>query len=211
VPVKTGFAMKLLQSQFAPNPRRVRIFLAEKDINIICEEIDVLKQEHKRSDFARKNPMKQVPVLIFDDGTTLSESVAICRYFERLHPEPCMFGSSPLEEARIEMWNRRIEINLFYPVAQVFRHLHPVMKDLEVPQLPQWAEAYRPRVYEMLNLLDRELADRFHIAGDAFTVADITALVAIDFMKPARIALPVDLPNLTRWYDSVSSRPSAKA
>ena len=85
------------------------------------------------------------------------------------------------------------------------------MKDLEVPQLPQWAEACRPRVYETLNLLDRELADRFHIAGDAFTVADITALVAIDFMKPARIALPEDLPNLTRWYDSVSSRPSAKA
>lgn len=203
--------MKLIQTKVAPNPRRVRIFLAEKGLEIPFVEVDLLKQEHKQPGFSRNNPMKQVPVLILDDGSALSESVAICRYFERLHPDPCLFGKSALEEAQIEMWQRRIELGLFYTVVQVFRHLHPAMKDLEVPQISQWAEANRPRVYEMLSLLDKELADRPFIAGDAYSVADITALVAIDFMKPARIAQPKELINLARWHAIVSARPSAMA
>jgi glutathione S-transferase len=203
--------MKLIQSKVAPNPRRVRIFLAEKGIEIPYEDVDLLKKEHKQSNFSRYNPMKQVPVLVFDDGSALSESVAICRYFERLRPEPCLFGKGALEEARVEMWQRRVELSLFYTVAQVFRHLHPAMKDLEVPQLPQWAEANRPRVYEMLSLLNEELAERPFIAGDTYSIADITALVAIDFMKPARIAQPVELTHLLRWHDAVSARPSATA
>lgn len=203
--------MKIIQSQLAPNPRRVRIFLAEKGINLPYEDVDLLKQEHREAGFSQFNPMKQVPVLVLDDGTALSETVAICRYFERLHPNPCLFGEGALGEAQVEMWNRRVEHGLFYAVAQVFRHLHPAMKDLEVPQVPEWAEANRPRVYDMLGFLDAELATRPYIAGNDFSIADITALVAVDFMKPARIAQPAEFASLTRWHNQVSSRPSAAA
>jgi glutathione S-transferase len=203
--------MKIIQSHLAPNPRRVRIFLAEKGIELPYEDVDLMKQEHKENGFSQFNPMKQVPVLLLDDGTSLSETVAICRYFERTHPEPCLFGNGALDEAKVEMWNRRVELGLLYTVAQVFRHLHPAMKDLEVPQIPQWAEANRPRVYDMLCFLDKELGTRPYIAGDAYSIADITALVAVDFMKPARIARPAELANLTRWHDQVSLRPSAAA
>jgi glutathione S-transferase len=203
--------MKIIQSAFAPNPRRVRIFLAEKGVAVPYQDVDLIRQEHKEDGFSRVNPMKQVPVLVLQDGTALSETVAICRYFERLHPMPCLFGDTPLREAQVEMWNRRVEFGLLYPVAQVFRHLHPAMKDLEVPQIPEWADANRPRVVDMLGVLDTELATRPHVAGDDFSIADITALVAIDFMKPARITRPADFANLNRWYDEVSSRPSSTA
>lgn len=203
--------MKIIQSPLAPNPRRVRIFLAEKGIVLPLQDVDLINQEHKEDGFSRVNPMKQVPVLIIDEDTALAETVAICRYLERLHPAPCLFGDTPLQEAQVEMWNRRVEFGLFNPVAQVFRHLHPAMKDLEVPQIPEWADANRPRVHDMLGLLDKELGTRPHVAGDAFSIADITALVAVDFMKPARIARPTEFANLNRWYDEVSSRPSAAA
>jgi glutathione S-transferase len=109
------------------------------------------------------------------------------------------------------MWNRRMELGLFFSVAQAFRHLHPAMAHLEVPQVAAWGEANKPRAQDVLGFMDRELARRRYIAGDAFSIADITALVAVDFMKPARIQRPAELKNLERWYDEVSSRPSAKA
>jgi glutathione S-transferase len=152
-----------------------------------------------------------VPVLILDDGTPIAETMAICRYFEETRPEPALFGTGARERATVEMWNRRMEFNLFWCVAQAFRHLHPAMAHLEVPQVGAWGEANKPKVLEVLQMMDRELAERPYIAGSAFSVADITALVAIDFMRVARIQRPPELTNLARWHGEVSARPSAKA
>ena len=203
--------MKIIEQNRAPNPRRVRIFLAEKGISVPFEQIDIMSKEHKAAGYTGLNPLQQVPTLMLDDGTAISESVAICRYFEELHPAPALMGTTPLEKARIEMWQRRIELALFFPVAHAFRHTHPAMAELEVPQVPAWGEANRIRAQDMLRILDKELSQRQYMAGPAFTIADITALVAIDFMKPARIERPVGLASLERWYGEVAARPSAKA
>jgi len=151
-----------------------------------------------------------VPVLVLDDGTVITESIAICRYIEGLRPEPPLFGRGALEAALVEMWNRRVELNLYQAVSAVFRHLHPSMKEME-SQVPEWGEANRPRVFEFLALLDRELKDRMFIAGDHYTVADITALVAVDFMRPAKLIMPEESSNLRRWHTQVGERTSASA
>ena len=203
--------MRIIEQARAPNPRRVRIFLAEKGIELPFEQIDIMKHEHKSDDYRRLNPFEQVPCLVLDDGTAISESVAICRYFEEVQPEPALFGRTPLERAQVEMWNRRVEHGFFLAVANTFRHTHPAMASLEVPQVSAWGEVNRERAVRMLALLDGELAQRAFIAGDAFSIADITLMVAVDFMKPVRIERPPSLANLARWYNLVSARPSAKA
>jgi glutathione S-transferase len=203
--------MKILETRTAPNPRRVRIFLAEKGIEATFEEMDLMKGALKTPEFTELNWFQRVPVLVLDDGTAISETIAICRYFEETKPEPALFGKGALGRATVEMWNRRMELGLLLSVAQAFRHLHPAMAHLEVPQVSAWGEANKPRAQEILGFVDRELASRPFIAGDSFSVADITALVAIDFMKPARIPRPPELKGLERWYQEVSSRPSAKA
>jgi Glutathione S-transferase len=203
--------LKIIDQPRAPNPRRVRIFLAEKGITVPFEQVDLAKMEHRSPEFTAMNPLQQVPVLVLDDGTTITESVAICRYFEELHPEPPLFGEDTMSRVMVEMWQRRMEIGLFFPIGAVFRHSHPAMAELEKPQVKEWAEINRPRVLKMLSFLDQELGQRRYIAGDKFTIADITALVAIDFMKPAKIERPAELKNIARWYEEVSSRPSAKA
>ena len=157
--------VKLYDSGRAPNPRRVRIFLAEKGIAVPSEQVDIAAQEHKSPDFTALNPLQRVPVLVLDDGTVIAESIAICRYFERLRPEPPLFGRGPKEEALVEMWNRRMELNLLSAVSSVFRHTHPAMKELETPQVPEWAEANKPRVSEFLDILDGELKDQLFIVG----------------------------------------------
>jgi glutathione S-transferase len=203
--------MKIIEDGRAPNPRRVRVFLAEKGIKIEYEQVDITEFEHKQPDFIALNPLQRVPVLVLDDGSAISESMAICRYFEELQPEPPLMGSGPLGKAIVEMWQRRMELNLLFPVAQTFRHLHPAMKEMEKPQVAEWGEVNRPRVLTMLTFLDSELSGRPFIAGNGFSVADITAMVGIDFMKPAKIERPENLPNLDRWHGEVSSRPSAAA
>jgi glutathione S-transferase len=203
--------MKLIDGGRAPNPRRVRIFLAEKGIDVPVEPLDIGALEQQTEAFRAINPMQRVPVLILDDGTAISESVAICRYFEEIQPEPPLMGTGALGKALVEMWNRRMELNLLAPVAAAFRHLHPAMVRMEVPQVPEWGEANKPKVMEVLKWLDGELAGRSFIAGDSYTIADITALVAVDFMKPAKLAVPDDHANLLRWREEVSSRPSASA
>jgi len=203
--------MKLYQSGHAPNPRRVRMFLAEKGVTIPIEDIDLAAEEHKSAEFTALNPLQRVPVLVLDDGTAIAESMAICRYFERLWPQPPLFGRGAKEEALVEMWNRRVELYLLSAVSNVFRHTHPAMKHLEDPQVPEWAEANKPRVIEFLGILDVELKDQLFVAGDHFTVADITGLVAIDFMKPARLSVPDEYANVWRWHDHVTARPSARA
>ncbi|WP_436640246.1 glutathione S-transferase family protein [Microbaculum sp. FT89] len=203
--------MKLYTSTRAPNPRRVDIFLAEKGIEVPRVEIDIMKQEHKAPDFIARNPMMRVPVLELDDGTHIAESIAICRYFEELQPEPPLFGVDTLDRALVEMWQRRIELNLMFPVAMAFRHTHPAMAELETPQVAEWGEVNKPRIFTMLEWLDGELAARPFIAGERYTVADITALVAIDFMRPVRLGVPESCANVLRWYADVSRRPSAGA
>jgi len=202
---------KILQTQTAPNPRRVRIFMAEKGIEVPYEELDLMKGALKTPEFTRLNPFQRVPVLILDDGTAISETMAICRYAEETRPEPALFGKGALGRAMVEMWNRRMEMGLLLSVAQAFRHLHPAMAHLEVPQVQAWGEANKPKALEILAFMDQELAQRPFIAGADFSVADITALVAIDFMKVARIQRSPDLKNLDRWHKEVSTRPSAKA
>ncbi len=203
--------MKLYDAKGAPNPRRTRIFLAEKGIEVPTEQVDINAKQHKSPEFTAINPLQRIPALVLDDGTVLCESLAICRYFEALRPEPPLFGRSPLEIGLTEMWSRRVENNLFAPVAQVFRHLHPAMKELEVPQVPEWAEANRPRVFNFLEILDRQLAEHEFIAGERYSVADITALVTVDFMRVPKLAVPEQLIHVKRWHAAVSARPSAKA
>ena len=202
--------MKLYDGGRAPNPRRVRIFLSEKGMSIPVEKIDLASLQHKTAEFTALNPLQRVPVLVLDDGTVITESIAICRYIEGLRPEPPLFGRGALEEALVEMWNRRVELNLYAAVSAVFRHLHPAMRNME-EQIPAWGEANRPRALDFLALLDRELKDRLFIVSDHFTVADITGLVSVDFMKPAKIEMPEGLVNLRRWHAQVSARPSAQA
>lgn len=203
--------MRLFDGGRAPNPRRVRVFLAEKGIEVPLHPVDMGALAHKGAEVAARNPLMRLPVLELDDGTVLTESVAICRYFEELHPEPALFGTGALGKALVEMWQRRMELNLMMPVAQAFRHIHPAMKEWEIPQVPEWGEANKPKALEFLALLDTELAGRAFAAGDAYSIADITGLIAIDFMKPARIAVPDELANVRRWYDAISARPSAGA
>jgi len=203
--------MKLFESSRAPNPRRVRIFLAEKGITVPTEQVDLAAEEQKSDAFTALNPLQRVPVLVLDDGTVIAESMAICRYFEGLRPEPPLFGRGAKEEALVEMWNRRMDLHLLSTVSNVFRHSHPAMKHLEVPQLPEWAEVNKPRVMEFLGILNEELADQLYVVGDHFSVADITGLVAIDFMKPAHLTVPEVFTEVRRWHAHVSARPSARA
>jgi len=203
--------MQLYDGGRAPSPRRVRIFLAEKGIEVPKVPVDLGKLEQKSRSFTALNPMQRVPALVLDDGTVITETMAICRYFEALHPEPNLFGRDALENAKVEMWSRRVELVLYTAVQAVFRHSHPAMAAMEVPQVPQWAEANRPRVMDFLAILDHELASRRFLAADRFTVADITGLVSIDFMKPAKLAIPEALEHVRRWHAEVAARPSAAA
>jgi glutathione S-transferase len=204
--------LRLYNSKYAPNARRVRVFLAEKGLTVPFVELDLAKLEQKSPEFSAINPFQTVPALELDDGDILSESIAICRYLDDLHPEPNLFGGNARERAEVEMWQRRLELYLFYPVAQAYRHSHPAAKVLETPQqLPEWAEINRGRVSDVMARVDAVLATRRFIAGDRYSVADITGLCALDFTRPARIAVPKELANLQRWREEISARPSAGA
>lgn len=203
--------MKLYDFARAPNPRRVRIFLAEKGITVPTEQVDLGAMQQKSPAYTAVNPLQRVPALVLDDGTVITESIAICRYFEALNPAPALFGVGALEQAMVEMWTRRIELNLFFPVSQVFRHLHPAMKDMEVPQIASWGEANRPRVAAFLPILERQLESGPFVCGARYSVADITALVAVDLMKPAKLAVPPEHTNIEKWHATVLARPSTRA
>ena len=203
--------MKLYDGGRAPNPRRVRIFLAEKGISVPIEPVDIGASQHKSEAYTAINPLQRLPALVLDDGTVLTESIAICRYFEALQPAPVLFGTGATEIALVEMWQRRVELTLMAAIQAVFRHLHPGMAQLQQPQIAAWGEINKPRVIEFLQLLDRELSGRRYIAGDTFSVADITGLVSIDLMKPAKLTVPPEFVNVLRWHAEVSARPSSKA
>ena len=187
-------ALKLYNSNFAPNPRRVRIFLAEKGLAIPRVEVDLGKLEHKTTEFSALNPFQTIPVLELDDGTKISEFDRDLPLHRGASSAAELFGATPLERALVEMWQRRVELHLMLPITQVMRHTHPHMAQMEVPQVPEWAAANRQRALRNMLVFDGVLADRAFIAGDRFTVADITGLVALDFTRPARIAIPPDWP-----------------
>ena len=202
--------MKIYDSKTAPNPRRVRVFVAEKGIQIPYEEVDLVKAVNRGEEFRKKNPSGTVPVLELDDGTCISETVAICRYLEELHPNPPLMGVDAKDRAIVEMWQRRMELELLFPVANAFRQRHEFFKG-KIRQTPEFAEAQKKDAEERLAQLNDELGNRKFIAGDRYTIADITALCAIDFGRVSKITIQPDQTNLARWHAEVSARASAKA
>ena len=192
----------------APNPRRATIFLAEKKIRITTHPVDMGALGHKSEPVTALNPLQQLPLLKLPDGSVITESIAICRYFELVVPEPNLFGRGAKESAMIEMWQRRIELEFVYRVAQAFRHTHPAMKEWEIPQIVQWGEANRPKAVQFAKLLDAQLAENEYVCGERFTVADITAIVGMDLSKPAKISYPEHLRNLHAWASRIRSRGS---
>jgi glutathione S-transferase len=203
--------VKLYDSPGAPNPRRVKIYLAEKGIEVPIEEVSIPKGEHRQEPFLAKNSLGQLPILELDDGSVIAESAAICRYFEETHPEPPLLGTDAVDRARVVMWDRRMEFQLFIPYAQVFRNTHEFWKG-RIPQVPEWGEVNRKAVTKALAWLDGELAESEFIAGDRYTVADITAQCAFDFFgRILKLKPSPEQKHLTRWYEAVSARPSAQA
>jgi glutathione S-transferase len=204
--------MRLYQDSRAPNPRRVRMYLAEKGLleGIELVEISIAARAHQAPEYLARTPLGLVPILELDDGRTLRESMAICRYFEELHPEPPMFGADPWQRAQVEMWTRHAELEVLFAVAQVFRNSHPFWVG-RIKQAPEFAEIMREHLLQRLTWIDHELRDRPFLAGDRFSVADQTLLVAVDFAKISNVRLGETTPNLLRWHRDVSARRSAKA
>jgi glutathione S-transferase len=202
--------MLLHTSKTAPNPRRVHIFLAEKGIDVPRAEVDIGRAENRAAAFLERNPLAQVPVLELDDGSHLAESVAICRYFEELQPEPDLFGRGARERAEVEMWNRRMEHEIALPVFAAFQMTHEFFKG-RIEQVPEFGAVSRRKVLARLAWLDGELAAREYVAGNRFTIADITALVAIDFGRVTGIRIAPEQTHLAAWHARVSARPSARA
>lgn len=211
--------MKLYDSTLAPNPRRLRVFMAEKGIECEKVELNIVEGENLTDEFLKINPRGLLPTLVLDDGTVLDESVAICRYFEELNPEPPLMGTDPVSKAKIEAKQRQMEFDGLMSAAEAFRNSFPGFAkrglsgnqgDVDaIPELVVRGKQSMNRFYQNLN---DHLAEHKYICGDEFTIADITALCSIDFAKTAaRVPVPEGLENLERWYEDVSSRPSASA
>jgi len=209
--------MKLYDCTTAPSARRVRIFLAEKGVDIPTVQVDLRAGEHLRPAYRAINPDCTVPCLELDDGTAIAESVAICQYIEEIHPEPPLMGVDARDRALVTMWNRRAEFDGFLAVAEAFRNSSKGFKDRAVtgaenePQIPELAERGRRRVARFLAMLDRRLGESEFLAGPRYTIADITALAAVDFAGWMKVGLAPDQANAQRWHAAVSARPSAKA
>ena len=202
--------MKLYDSKIAPNPRRVRIFLAEKGIEVPTVQVDIASGENRKPPYVEKNPLGGTPMLELDDGTCIAETVAICRYFEEIQPNPPLLATDAKDRALVEMWQRRMELELFRHVTGCFQNTHDFFKG-RIEQVPAFGEVCRKAARARLAWLDGDLGGRPFIAGERYTIADITALCAIDFGRVVDIRIAPEQKNLLRWYESVSSRPSAKA
>lgn len=209
--------MKFYDCKTAPSPRRVRIFMAEKGLDIETVQIDLASGEQLGEAFRQINPDCVVPVLELDDGSHVSEVVAICQYLEELHPEPRLLGSSPAERARVSMWNAKVEQQGLLGMMDAFRNAVKGLagRALTGPesyeQIPELAARGRKRVEQFFRRLDGQLADNTFVAGENFSIADITAMVVVDFAAWVKIEVPEDLGNLRRWHKAVSARPSAAA
>ena len=183
----------------APNPRRVRMYLAEKGITAPYEDVDLQTRGHKAPAFVEKNSLGQVPTMELDDGTVIAESVSICRYFEALNPEPPLFGATPAQQAHVDMWIRRIEFQLMGPIGQFWVLSHPLTARLGEQKFKDYGEANKRRAANAMKWLNGEIKDRDFIAGDAFTMADIIAECTIDFAKFVGIDIPEDCTALIDW------------
>ena len=202
--------MKLYDLKTGTNTRRVRIFLAEKGIEVPRVEVDMIGGENRTPEYLAKNPMGTMPLLELDDGTLIAESVAICRYFELLQPNPPLFGKGALEQACIEMWNRRMEIELMRPLVDHFLHLSPIWHGRR-KQIAEVGNAARIQAEDRMRWLDKDLSDRDFIAGDQYSIADITAQCALLLGKYTGTPIPKELTNLARWFETMTKRPSARA
>ena len=209
--------MKLYDYQLAPNPRRVRIFLAEKGITVPTVQIDLRAGEQFTPEFRAINPECTVPVLEFDDGRRIAEVIAICLYFELAHPEPALMGVGAQDRAIVADWHHRIERQGFWAIGDAFRNSAPGLVGRALPgpddyeQIPALAERGRARTTRFFEMLDRHLAGRQFVASDRYTIADIMALVTVNFASRINLAIPEDCSHLRRWHESVSARPSAAA
>lgn len=204
--------MKLYTSHRAPNPRRVRWVMAEKGVeNVEIVEIDLLAGEHRTPDYRAKFGVPHVPALELDDGSCLTESLAICRYLEAVYPEPNLFGRDAAEQAMIEMWTRRCEFYLANPIMLNVRHTHPALAALEATQMPQVADYNRLAAERYMKSLDRRLSDREWIAADRFSIADVVAAVGLDFARLIKYRPPEELTHLNRWLETAKARPAAGA
>lgn len=195
----------------APNPRRVRIFAAEKGIDLPTQPVSLLAGEHKSAEHLARNPLGQTPVLVTDDDVAISETVAICRYLEALHPAPALFGATPLDIGIIEMWIRRAELTLGAHVRGYWINAHPFTAKLVAERFPDYGESKGRQAITSMTLFDTALSKTGFIAGDAVSMADIVLLTTIDFAAFTGLAIPADLTNLQRWHSEVSARPSASA
>ncbi|CUS46370.1 MAG: glutathione S-transferase family protein [Pseudomonadota bacterium] len=195
----------------APNPRRVRIYLAEKGLSVPSETLSIVAGEHKGAAFLEVNPLGQIPALKLDDGGVLTESVSICRLFEAMHPEPPMFGTGPRGIAEVDMWMRRAELRLMVPLAMVWVHTHPFTARVVKQQYTEFGESQRPRVTGAMREFDRALADREYLDGKSYSMADIVLLSIVDFAGFVGVAIPEEQEHLRAWHDRVSARPSAQA
>ena len=204
--------MKIYEERIAPNARRVRMFLAEKGLieNIEFVQVDLKAGENISKEFRLKNPLAKIPVLELDNGEYLSESVAICRYFEAVHPQHPMMGVAPFEQATIEMWQRRCEIYFMNLVGMGFQHTSGYFADRMTP-VKEWGEECIKNAIKFMKLLDRHLEHSRYVAGDEFSIADITAFVTVDFAKVVKVRRDESWVHLNRWYDEVNARPSAQA
>jgi len=203
--------LKLYDLPASPNARRVRIFLAEKGLEVPIVPVNMMTGENQTEDYLAKNSLGRMPLLELDDGTYISESMAICRYLEEMHPSPALMGSGALETATIEMWQRRMEFELILPIISIFRHTADMWKGRFV-QIPEVAEQERITVKARMEWLNSELNGKQFIAGDDYTVADITAQCAFVMAKAALgIRIPEELENLSGWWAKVTTRPTARA
>jgi glutathione S-transferase len=203
--------VKLYDSRRAPNPRRVRWFMAEKgitDIEVI--QVDIFKNEHRTPDYLAKAGLANVPALEMDDGTTVTESIAICRYLESVYPEPNLFGRDSKETAIIEMWTRRAEMLLATPLMMAVRHGHPALAAIE-KQVPEIAATNRAGAERAIKVFDRRLGESEFIAGDRITMADIIAFTGLDFARMVQFQPPEGLEHFTRWAAAMRARPAASA
>ena len=203
--------MKLYEYEAFPSPRRVRMFLAEKGIEIARQQIDVPAGENRGAEYLNKNPDGVVPLLELDNGEYISETVAISRYFEETHPQPALMGSRAEEKARIDMWQRRVEHSLANPAATFFHHATEGLGEVDRYRNKAWGEKNKETVMAGMRLLENQLAGNKYVAGDTFSVADITALCSIDFAIFLNIPIPDEYEHLKRWHEDVSQRQSASA
>lgn len=209
---KGAFAMLFYDAANpAPNPRRVRIFLAEKGMKVPMKQLAMMNGDHKAPDFLAINPLGQIPALVLDDGEVITESIAICRFFEALNPDPPLFGKGAKGMAEVDMWMRRVELRLGTPLAMVWQHTHPYTARVVVPQYKDFGESNRDKVIAAMRFIDGALADRPWLAGKDYSIADIVLLTTIDFGTFIGMGIPDDMAHLAAWHARATARPSAEA